>query len=84
VQRALLGSALSAHRRASDDRRSVRGSASIKSRHGTLRTETVDISEHGVCLSSRGPLDVSATYQLHLKISDEQPRKTVVLARVCL
>jgi hypothetical protein len=61
----------------------VRGFAIVKSRHGALVAEAVDISSSGVCVSLTRALDVGAMYRLDLEIHAESKRSTSVVGRVC-
>lgn len=61
----------------------TRGTALVKFQRHELRADTVDISQHGVCLTLPRALEVGSTCELDLEILGTAQRRTSVVARVC-
>jgi hypothetical protein len=61
----------------------TRGTALVKFQRHELLADTVDISQHGVCLTLPRALEVGSTCELDLEILGAGQRRTSVVARVC-
>lgn len=61
----------------------TRGTALVRFQRHELRADTVDISQHGVCLTLPRALEVGSTCELDLEILGADQRRTSVVARVC-
>ena len=69
--------------RRQQSRMNIRGSAAIRTRHGVLTGEAVDISPAGVCLTVPEPLHIGGIYSLDLHLHGEPESDVSVIARVC-
>jgi hypothetical protein len=61
----------------------TRGTALVKFQRNEFLADTVDISQHGVCLTLPRALEVGSTCELDLEILGVDQRRTSVVARVC-
>lgn len=61
----------------------IRGIALVRAKGSAMLGDTVDISEHGVCLTLPQPLEVGSSCRLDLEIQRTEKRCTSVVARVC-
>ena len=61
----------------------VVGFAEVRTPHGTLVGEAVDVSAEGVCLTISQPLLAGELCSLDLRIENEPPIETSIVGRVC-